>query len=78
MKKIILLALLLVATFGIWKYVFFKSPEPSMIKNTKDTLEKTVDYVPNAIERKKVMENNINDSVVKENERMQQALDGIK
>jgi uncharacterized spore protein YtfJ len=78
MKKIILVVLLLIAAFGIWKYISIKSQQPSVIKETKDTLEKTVNYVPDTIERKKVMENNLNDSITKENEKLQNSLNEIK
>ncbi|NTW26977.1 MAG: hypothetical protein HGA36_01495 [Candidatus Moranbacteria bacterium] len=78
MKKIITIVLLLTAGFGVWKYISIKSQQPSMIKETKDTLEKTANYVPDAIDRKNAMENNINDSIAKESERLQKSLDEIK
>jgi hypothetical protein len=85
MKKLFLIVLLFAIGLGIWKYISIKSQpsspindQSSAIKETKDALEKTVNYVPDAIDRKKAMEKNINDSVAKENERLQNSLKEIK
>jgi Sec-independent protein translocase protein TatA len=78
MKKIIIIAVLLVITFGIWKYISIKSQEPSVIKEVKDSLEQSADYLPNAIDRKNTMENKIKDSSTQENERIKKSLEELQ
>lgn len=78
MKKIIVIIALLAAGFGLWKYVSFRVEQSSAIKAAKETVDQSVNYVPSAIERKNKMENSINDSVAKENERLQKSMDAIK
>jgi len=75
MKKIIFLITLAIVGFFVWRY--FKNPERK-ISPPEQAIDSAVNYVPNAIDRKKAMENNINSSVAKENEQLQKALDEIK
>jgi hypothetical protein len=85
MKKLITLIILVALFFGIWKYLSIKSQpassedgQPSVIKDVKDTVQRTVDYVPDSLERKKQMENSINDSLAKESQQLQKAMEQVK
>jgi cell shape-determining protein MreC len=75
MKKIILVLLLIIACFFIWKYSKKYQQDTTPPEKAVDSF---VNYVPNAIERKNTMEDKVSDSVKLENERLKKAMEEIQ
>ena len=75
MKKIIFILLLIAAGFLVWKYFHNPKRQPTL---PEQAVGAASNFIPDEINRKNTMEKNINDSVNKENERLQKSLDQIK
>lgn len=79
MKKIIIILLIAIAAILTWKYLLIK-PFAQKLQQSQVTkpLDDAANYVPGAIERKNTMESRINDSMQKENDRLNSELQKIQ